>query len=277
MQPSLHLDQIVRQVVSTMYIDICNKTRYNNGDGHVERVQLPLTTSEIFELEAKLGLSEEPDEFGQIQSDYMILSWDISDVTDEYTLDELFDDLDVSQYDIDDCNDISDRLDEVYQDCGFDTYLAVVEAGRADRTVDSFMEIDFDDYVLYRDIVNDEQLGRYMYDEYGMEEWMESFLDFEAIGRDYLDDYDVEEHLRNEGYNLNDPEDVERCLDDYVVASIDAITPLDCVGFGSYEDYGKEVYEMGSVDPEQYLDFEDIGEYFYYDGDFTSYGWLRHY
>lgn len=246
---------------------------------HVERVELPLSFREVWDLYDRLGLSEDPDEFGVVNSEYLILSWDISDITD-YSLEELFPHLDISEYELDECNAISDKFDEVHDDYGFELFLAAVEAGRADHSIEGLMAMNFEEYSLYEGIENEEQLGRYMYDEYGMEEFMEDYIDYAALGEDELRDFDIEEYLAGEGYDLDDPDDLARCLEDYDVDFIDAIDYLDCVGFDSYEDYGKEVYSWGGLsgsDLEPYIDFDGIGEYFYYDGDFTSYGWLRHY
>ena len=196
---------------------------------HVERVELPLSPREAWDLYDRLGLSEDPDDFGVVNSEYLILVLDISDITD-YSLEELFPHLDVSAYELDECNAISNKIDEVHDDYGFEVYLAAVEAGRVDHSIEGFMAMDFDDYSLYEGIENDEQLGRYMYDEYGQEEWMEDYIDYDTLGEDELRDYDIAEYLAGEGYDLDDPEDEARCLEDYHVDSIDDIDPLECVG-----------------------------------------------
>lgn len=163
---------------NTISAYITNLGKYNEGELVGKWVSFPISQEEQAEIFEEIGISEEPDENGQIYEEYFMSDYEI-------TVPGLrWDDL--GEYaSIETLNEYAEAFEELDQSDA-DLVGAILEAGYYSNILDAIENKD--NYYLI-DVDNDYDLGYYWIEESGCYNTAElgalsSYIDYERFGRD---------------------------------------------------------------------------------------------
>lgn len=237
--------------MSKLRIYLTNLGKYNEGELVGEWVDLPISDDELAEVLKRIGISDTPDENGNIYDEYFITDYE-SDI----------DGLSVDEYEsISTLNDLAEVLEDM-DDNDIKIFEAAVEAG--DANIDDLEDFDTNDFWFISDISSDYELGEYNVEEIDRnpttgeipKNLLEQYFDYSKYGEDFADSFDPWSWL--EVSPDDDPETLEEIASNYGVDSIDDISALDYFGVDSYDDLGRVLNEDG-VSDDSYFDYEDYG------------------
>ena len=237
--------------MSRLRVYLTNLGKYNEGELVGEWVDLPISDDELDEVLKRIGISDTPDENGNIYEEYFITDYE-SDI----------DGLTVDEYEsLSRLNDLAEVLEDM-DDSDIRIFEAAVEAGDAD--IDDLEDFDTDDFWFIPDISSDYELGEYNVEEFDRDprtgaisqNLLEQYFDYSKYGEEFAGSFDPWAWL---GVSTDDdPETLEEAASNYGVDSIDDISALDYFGVDSYDDLGRVLNEDG-VSDDSYFDYEDYG------------------
>lgn len=151
---------------------VANLGKYNEGELVGEWLDLPASEKEIETCMQNIRVAE-----GSDYEEYAIHDYecDISGV-------------EISEYaPLDELNELAERLESVDDEEAFEALLDY-HSGNISEALNTY---ESGDYSFYTDVSDHEELGQYVYDEgllneaYYADEICPSYLDYEAIGRDW--------------------------------------------------------------------------------------------
>lgn len=148
---------------------VTNLGKYNEGELLGKWIELPIGEEEFEEVLKEIGVD------GENYEEYFFTDYNYNDIQN----------LNFGEYEnIEDLNEIAENLESL-RDYELDVFNAITQC----FGVDYALEFNIDDYNLYTDINDEEDLGRYYIDEfYGYEldklGNLSRYIDYEAFGRD---------------------------------------------------------------------------------------------
>lgn len=175
-------------------MEIClqNLGMYNEGKHLWKWLTIPFSEEELNDafVDIKLGYYDEDGEFhfGYEENGVLYEEYFITD----YCTNGLFE---VSEYaNLDEINELAERIESLNK-WQLDDLKSVYEVnGYIDESLDI---VEMGDYILLSDVSDEEELGRYVVEEglFGITipDGLMDYIDFEAIGRDWANDYDFVE------------------------------------------------------------------------------------
>ncbi|MBR5316027.1 MAG: antirestriction protein ArdA [Firmicutes bacterium] len=150
---------------------IANLGKYNEGFLVGEWVDLPITEEELEEVYERIGISEEPDENGNIYEETAIHDYET--------------DLPITVGEWDNVLELSEAIEvfEDLQEWELETVKALLEAGYYSDILEAVEKVD--NYTLI-EAEDDYDLGYYFYEQGCIEipEHLVNYFDFAAYGRD---------------------------------------------------------------------------------------------
>lgn len=148
---------------------VTNLGKYNEGELVGKWIELPIGEEDFEEVLKEIGVD------GEKYGEYFFTDYNYNDIQN----------LNFGEYEnIEDLNEIAENLESL-RDYELDVFNAITQC----FGVDYALEFNIDDYNLYTDINDEEELGRYYIDEfYGYEldklGNLSRYIDYEAFGRD---------------------------------------------------------------------------------------------
>lgn len=235
--------------MSKVKIFLTNLGKYNEGELVGEWIDLPVD-DDFEEAFRKIGISDEPDEDGNIYEEYFITDYEAPFDIDEYE-------------NIYELNEKAERLQGLD-----DEQVMVLEALTNELGYDfdeAFDVVDDGDYTIwYTDGHSDFDLGYAIIDELGIDniENPEYYFDYEAFGRD----------LRLEGYYDNIIQDYRDQGDDEYADEYEAeIEGMSDQELGEdYVDSMGGVEYLGKDTIETYFDVDEYGRVLMINGTFVE-------
>lgn len=244
--------------MSYLRVKLANAGKYNAGDFDAATwIELPADEDELEEAYAEIGISDEPDEFGQVFDTAVVVDYE-TDIPG-FSLTPPYDTIEY-------LNEWTDTMGGMSEE-DRDIFDAAVEAGFIRE--DDWANFDREDYYVYWDVRDDDALGRYVVDEiYGsFDSFLDSFLGSGADGSRYVDLAQLGEDYANYDFywsnyidvDESDEEAVAKVLEEYDVDDLEDIDALTYFGARDYFDLGQMlVDDFGSVS-DTYIDYEAIG------------------
>lgn len=175
---------------------VTNLHAYNCGHLIGKWVTFPIDEDKVDEMLHSIGVCptmySDPDDLDEcpkelIQKDLVAEEYFITDY--DYDPDELAYMPDLGEYiSIEELNGIAESLEELSENLDLDKFCAYCEAQHSPTSMEDFEEIvdELDDYNLYPEIENEDDLGTYLVDEgivYVPDE-LYCYIDFEKVGRE---------------------------------------------------------------------------------------------
>lgn len=148
---------------------VTNLGKYNEGELVGKWVELPIDEEDFEKVLEEIGVD------GENYEEYFFTDYSYSNVEN----------LNFGEYEnIDDLNEIAEQLERL-RDYELDVFNAIVQH----FGVDYALEFNIDDYNLYTDINDEEELGRYYIEELGCYDLdklgnLAYYIDYEKFGRD---------------------------------------------------------------------------------------------
>lgn len=241
--------------MSYLNVKLANAGKYNAGDFDAATwVELPVSDFDLENAYSEIGISDEPDEFGQVFDKAIVVDYE-TDIPG-FSLTPPYDTIEYLNEWMESSGGMSEEDREIFD--------AAVEAGFI--TEDDWADFDRDDYYVYYGVRDDDDLGRYVVDEiYGsFDSFLNSagrnasyYVDLEELGKDYAYyDFDWSNYI---DVDESDEEAVAEVLDEYGVDSLEDIDALTYYGCSDYYDLGEILADdFGSVS-DTYIDYEAIG------------------
>lgn len=148
---------------------VTNLGKYNEGELVGKWIDLPISEEDFEEVLKGIGVD------GENYEEYFFTDYNYNDVED----------LNLGEYEnINELNEIAEQLEDLsYYE--LDVFNAIVQR----FGVDYALEFNIDDYNLYTNINDNEELGRYYVDEfygYDLDKLgdLANYIDYESFGRD---------------------------------------------------------------------------------------------
>lgn len=240
--------------MSYLRVKIANAGKYNAGDFDAATwIELPADDDELEEAYAEIGISDEPDEFGQVFDEAIVVDYD-TDISD-FSLTPPYDTLEYLNEWFDTMGGMSEEDRDIFD--------AAVEAGFIQE--DDWADFDRDDYYVYYDVRDDDDLGRYVINDiYGSFDSFcgsgadaSRYVDLEQFGEDYANyDFYWSNYI---DVDESDEEAVATVLEEYDVDSLEDIDALTYFRCTDYYDLGEILLDDFSSVSDTYIDYEAIG------------------
>lgn len=260
--------------MANLSVFLTNLGKYNEGELVGEWVDLPVSDEELQEVYKRIGISDEPDEYGRYYEETFITDYE-SDI----------DGLEIGEYDsITRLNEIAEAIEDLAA-WDLKVFANAVEAGFIDA--DDIEDFDSGDFVLYEDVSSKSDLAAAEIDSlYGdtsrmPRETLEEYFDYESYGETMRIDFEAAEWL---GIDPDDEEEVARACEQYGVDDLEDITIYmycgvpdgDKDGVGRYciEEYGP-ISELSTDTLDLYFDFDSYGSDLESYGEYTSDGFIE--
>jgi len=153
---------------------ITNLGKYNEGDLVGEWIEFPIDEDELEEVFERIGISDEPDEDGNIYEEYFFTDW------------ELPDGMNLGEYEsIDDVNEMAEQIDDFDDDMMRVFNVAMDEGYDFDNAVSI---VENRDYIIWHDCDDMGDVAEQYIDECGILEQIpesyRNYFDYEKYGRD---------------------------------------------------------------------------------------------
>ena len=243
--------------MAKLSIYITNLGKYNEGALVGEWVDLPISDEELQDVYRRIGISSEPDEYGQVYEEIFITDYE----TD-------IDGLTVNEFDnIQRLNEIAEAIEQL-SDWDLKVFSNAVEAGFFDpENIENF---DASRFILYEDVSTAQELG--------IAQIEMEFGDSENIPTDVLaDNFDYEAYGRDENIQFyapdwldidpDDPDEVARVCAEYGVSDLADITAYDYWGVSDDDELGHTIIDeyygspagLGKDKLELYFDYASYG------------------
>ena len=175
---------------------ITNLGKYNEGDLVGEWVKFPTTYEKIQQVFQRIGIGSK-DDFGNVYEEWFITDYDCY-VDGLYNL--------LGEYEnLDELNYLASVLDEMDQS-DYERFQAAVEMGDHTGSIQDLINLadNLDSYIIYTDIHDYDDLGRYYLEEMEdpkIPDYILNYIDYEAYGRDiYLEENGT---FTDQGYVVN--------------------------------------------------------------------------
>lgn len=243
--------------MSALRIYVTNLGKYNEGELVGEWVDLPVSDEELQDVYRRIGISDEPDEYGQVYEEVFITDY-------ETDIDGIY----VREYDnIQELNKLAEKIESL-SDWELKIFSNAVEAGFFDP--DDIEDFDPSRFILYEGVSTPQELGiaQIEYD-YGDSEFipaevMASNFDYEAYGRDENIQFYAPDWL---DIDPDDTEEVARVCAEYGVEDLADITAYEYWGVSDDDELGHTIIDeyygsplgLGKDKLELYFDYASYG------------------
>ena len=148
-----------------MKIYLTNLGKYNEGYLVGEWVHLPISSEDLKEVLTRIGINQEYEEY--FITDY---ECDIFKINEFDSISYL--------------NEIAEKLEELSDfDISIVKYFVDFESLEINEAIENFEE---GNYCYYFDVEDESDLGYRVAENWDIPEYLSSYIDYEAIGRDYL-------------------------------------------------------------------------------------------
>ncbi|MBO4542672.1 MAG: antirestriction protein ArdA [Bacteroidales bacterium] len=256
--------------MANLSVFLTNLGKYNEGELVGEWVDLPVSDDELQEVYKRIGISDEPDEYGRYYEETFITDYE-SDI----------DGLEIGEYDsITRLNEIAEAIEEL-DDYDLKVFKNAVEAGFVDA--DDIEDFDPSRYILYEDVSSATDLAIAEIESiYGSlsnapKELLEEYFDYDNYGETMRIDFDAATWL---DVDTDDPEEVAEVCEQYGVDDLEDITIYDYCGVsdGDKDGVGRycaEEYGIGADDYELYFDWDGYGTELERSGEYTTDGFIE--
>lgn len=174
---------------------VTNLGKYNEGELVGKWIELPIGEEDFKEVLKEIGVD------GENYKEYFFTDYSYDNIENLY----------LSEHEnIDDLNEIAEQLENL-SDYELDVFNAITQY----FGVGYALEFNIDDYNLYTDITNEEDLGRYYADEVYFDDIktgsiLHNYIDYEQFGHDIaleadggFTDYGFIERVQLKNYTLN--------------------------------------------------------------------------
>ena len=244
--------------MAKLSVFITNLGKYNEGELVGEWVDLPVSNAELQDVLKRIGISDQPDEYGNYYEEYFITDYE----TD-------LDGLEVGEYDsINHLNKLAESIENLSA-WELKVYENALEAGFIDA--DDIEDFNPDDFSLYEDVKTRSDLATAEIESlYGdtsrmPRETLEEYFDYEAYGETMRIDFDAATWL---DIDPDDEEAVAEACERYGVDDLEDITIYMYCDVSDGDKDGVGRYCVEEFGPISNLDTDTLDLYF----DFDSYG-----
>ena len=158
-----------------------NLGKYNEGELVGDWFELPI--DDIEEALASIGVSDEPDENGNIYEEYHICDYETN-----------IEGLTVDRYDsLQRLNEIAETLEDIEAKNDLNCFNAILEALGSNRFEEALEYYESGRYIYYGDVEPDDYGREMLFSCASIPDWLESeldnYFDFEAYGESLLYDF----------------------------------------------------------------------------------------